>query len=930
MLHPSSPRFLFGSALAWAVLAAGCMAAGADLGEAETTAPADSIGDFVEAGFPFIGTTVDARHLGPAHAAENVATRGLVLFLGNDSYAAFDPDLLRMAIGWQGEFMELTTMAQVSYREAGNKDNQIPRVLGSPVFTTGIYPGWLRGSTEIRDPRTPGPNPADVGRGPLPVEYGRWNGIYVVGEHAVLSYGVGGSEIREQPGSVAAGGEVGISRTFRIDRTPEPLALIVAELGEGRAAAIEGAVARVPQPGDSVLVAGLAGAPRGVRLEVAEGRYLVVRVPAGLERAMFRVVVWRGAESKAAAAGELLAQPVRMARFERGGRARWPQAVTTRGELSTDTAAYVVDRIGLPFPNRWRRDVRVADLAFFADGRRAAVVTFDGDVWIVGGLGGDLRRLRWRRFASGLYEPLGVEVVGDRIYTHSRDGITRLRDLNGDGEADFYESFSNLVVQSIESREFPLGFAARPGGGFLLGRGGALDMGPRTAQPILPGFRAGSRHSGSILEVSADGRSLTTYASGLREPFVAVHPERGLVTASDQEGNYVPATPVFLVPRGGYHGVPATAHRAEIPVETPPAVWIPHAVDPSAAGQAWVTDERMGFGGEALIHLSYGRPGAFRVYFDTTAATVQGAVVPLPATFEAPLLNGAFNRRDGHLYLAGFQIWGSRATEPTVLARVRYTGRPSPLPRSVRSAAQGVLVRFAAPLDSASATDPSRVRVQRWNYRRTPAYGSGHFRLDGSPGQETLPVAAAHLSTDRQTLLLVIPDMRPVMQMELGYDIRSADGRRLADTLYLTVHHAAEADLAEAGFAAVDWRGDLARAAERPARSEEAEVASAERGAQVFQRIGCFACHSVDGSAAGRLGPSLRGVSGSVRPLEDGSTRLADEAYLRESLVAPGAAVVRGYPNSMPSYLGVLSDAEIESLVLYIQSLSVRAEQDRP
>jgi hypothetical protein len=357
------------------------------------------------------------------------------------------------------------------------------------------------------------------------------------------------------------------------------------------------------------------------------------------------------------------------------------------------------------------------------------------------GIDRDLRRLRWQRFASGLYEPLGIEIVDEQVYVHSRDGIVRLHDRDGDGEADFYESFSNLVVQSIESREWALGFAVRPGGGFYLARGGALDAGPRTSSAIMRGFRAGSRHSGSVLEVSADGRSLHTFASGLREPFIGVHPRLGLVSASDQQGNFVPATPIYLVPRGGYHGVPATAHRATVPAETPPILWIPHDVDQSGASQVWVTDERMGFDGDALIHLSYGRPAVFRVFLDSTTAGVQGALVPLINDFPAPLLNGTTNPRDGSLYLAGFGVWGSRAGESRMIARVRHTGGESPLPVAVHSGVQGIVVRFAAPL-APTSTDASRFRVQRWDYRRTEAYGSGHFRLDGEPGRETLPVAA--------------------------------------------------------------------------------------------------------------------------------------------------------------------------------------------
>ena len=86
--------------------------------------------------------------------------RCVVLMLGNDSYACFDTDLLRLSVAWRGGFMSLTTMAQVSYNQPFNKNNQIPRVLGKPMLATGLYPGWLSGEPPaFRDPRPAGPEP---------------------------------------------------------------------------------------------------------------------------------------------------------------------------------------------------------------------------------------------------------------------------------------------------------------------------------------------------------------------------------------------------------------------------------------------------------------------------------------------------------------------------------------------------------------------------------------------------------------------------------------------------------------------------------------------------------------------------------------------------------------------------------------------------
>ena len=118
--------------------------------------------------------------------------------------------------------------------------------------------------------------------------------------------------------------------------------------------------------------------------------------------------------------------------------------LVTKGELSTDDQnAYVVDRIGIPFNNQYEPRMRIGAFDFFDDGNTAAVCTWDGDVWIVSGIDDDLQNLQWKRFATGLHEPLGLKIVDGKIYTVGDNQITRFHDLNNDGEADFLENFNN-------------------------------------------------------------------------------------------------------------------------------------------------------------------------------------------------------------------------------------------------------------------------------------------------------------------------------------------------------------------------------------------------------------------------------------------------------------------------------------------------------
>jgi cytochrome c oxidase subunit 2 len=94
-----------------------------------------------------------------------------------------------------------------------------------------------------------------------------------------------------------------------------------------------------------------------------------------------------------------------------------------------------------------------------------------------------------------------------------------------------------------------------------------------------------------------------------------------------------------------------------------------------------------------------------------------------------------------------------------------------------------------------------------------------------------------------------------------------------------------------------------------------------EQGKQVFEGVGaCNTCHMNPNSAV--KAPDLRGLFGKKVKLADGSTVVADEAYIRESILNPAAKVVAGYQAAMPAYQGVLSEEQVVQLIAYIKSLA--------
>ncbi|HKQ72495.1 MAG TPA: cytochrome c oxidase subunit II [Blastocatellia bacterium] len=92
----------------------------------------------------------------------------------------------------------------------------------------------------------------------------------------------------------------------------------------------------------------------------------------------------------------------------------------------------------------------------------------------------------------------------------------------------------------------------------------------------------------------------------------------------------------------------------------------------------------------------------------------------------------------------------------------------------------------------------------------------------------------------------------------------------------------------------------------------------AEAGAQIFTSMACNNCH-LDGNT-GR-GPSLRNLYGTDVKLADGSTVKVDDAYLRQSILNPGAKIVGGYSNDMPTFQGLMSEEQVAMIIQYIKSI---------
>jgi hypothetical protein len=372
-----------------------------------------------------------------------------------------------------------------------------------------------------------------------------------------------------------------------------------------------------------------------------------------------------------------------------GGPAQWPQELKTKGQLGGERP-YAIDTIEPPFDNPWKSLLFFSDLDFLPDGT-ALVATMTGDVWSVSGLDASLGDVRWRRFASGLHQSLGLVVAEGHIYVLGRDQITRLHDANGDGEADYYECFSNQMITSPAGHDFVCGLARDSEGRFYTVSG-----------------------KEGLVRISADGQSKEILATGFRNADGLALMSDGSVTVPCSEGEWTPASMICLVepdqkppPHYGYGG-PKDGQPPALPM-----AYLPRGLDNSSGAQAVVKDERFGPLAGSTLHFTYGQGSYFLLLRDEVAGQPQGAIVPLSGEFRSGAHRGKVNPRDGQLYVCGMGGWGTYTIDDGCFQRVRYTGQRVQLPRSLHVHENGLLISFREPIDRTAVANTANHFARR-------------------------------------------------------------------------------------------------------------------------------------------------------------------------------------------------------------------------
>lgn len=391
----------------------------------------------------------------------------------------------------------------------------------------------------------------------------------------------------------------------------------------------------------------------------------------------------------------------------------------------------------------------------------------------------------WKLFATGLQEPLGMLAEADgSVLVMQRAELTRLKDTDGDGSADEYETVFDDFGLSGNYHEFAYGPARDAEGNLFIVLGVASNGAPM-AKEIRGAFSeigqvdfngmttreswgknkntAGRMYArvkwrGWVLKISPDGKTMEPYASGFRSPNGIGFDAKGRLLITDNQGDWRPTSPLYDVREGGFYGHPASLvwqkgwnggdprlmDVAKLDaMQTPAAGFFPQGELANSPTWPVIIPQVAfpeGMAGQTVIG-EMNQPNLVRVLDDEVDGVFQTALIPM---FDGSPLGIGNNRmvfgNDGAMYVGKTALsWAGGKG----ITRIKWNGKEFLSLEKIKALPKGFALRFSQPLDSSTI---KTLAVKRHTYQYHEAYGAP------KKNEELLVVAGATLSEDGMTV----------------------------------------------------------------------------------------------------------------------------------------------------------------------------------
>ncbi|MEQ8812947.1 MAG: plastocyanin/azurin family copper-binding protein [Imperialibacter sp.] len=412
--------------------------------------------------------------------------------------------------------------------------------------------------------------------------------------------------------------------------------------------------------------------------------------------------------------------------------------------------------------------LEVGGLAFDGNGK-LGVSTRRGDIWLIENPSGS--NPIFKKYATGLHEPLGLAFRDGIFYTAQRGELTRLSDINKDGKADRYETIYSWPL-AANYHEYSYGPLILPNGDMIVtlnlgwvGRGASL-----------------SKWHGWMVKITPDGK-MTPIAVGMRSPAGFNVNAEGDIFYAENQGDWVGSGRMTHIESGDFVGHPEglkwsgekgspislkmedivdtlgyTLHEYAqvVPEMKAPSVWFPHTLMGISTSDILLIDnDNFGPFKNQFLVGDQGHSKIKRVYQEKVNDQYQGVCFPFREGFSSGILRMQWSPKRDIIYVGmTSRGWSSTGQDNFGLEKLQYTGKLPFEMKTIRALEDGFSIEFTEKVDVATASNPSNYSVQDFTYLYHHNYGSPVTDL------QKRNITSVEVSADQLRVKLVIDQIR--------------------------------------------------------------------------------------------------------------------------------------------------------------------------
>lgn len=443
--------------------------------------------------------------------------------------------------------------------------------------------------------------------------------------------------------------------------------------------------------------------------------------------------------------------------------------------------------------------LEVSSMELMPNGR-IALGTRRGELWIASGVDStDASRLKYQLFASGQHELLGLayHAQDDSLWATNRYEVVRIKDDDGDGRADSFQTICDKWGVSGDYHEYAWGSQFDKNGDLWV------------LLCLTGSFSSAAEFRGWALRIQPDGIMVPT-CSGIRSPGGLGFDADGEVYFTDNQGPWRGAcTLQHLIPGtfqghpGGnkwYAKAPNMGPQPPDPVDKSRMVTERDHIKELVPPAVYLTYGKMGNSSSFIAcDLSQGKFGPFekqlfvgdqshsiisRIYLEEVNGVKQGACFPFLKGFSSGLIAGRITPA-GQLFTGGSDRgWGAKGGKPFCFERVDWTGQVPFEVHEMHARPDGFEVTFTKPVDPKTASDPASYNVREFTYIYRSEYGSPEV-------DDVLPaITKITVAPDGQSVRLILDKLTKGDIHELHLDgVKSAEGQPVLHPLaYYTLN----------------------------------------------------------------------------------------------------------------------------------------------